>query len=299
MKFVKIKTTSVQKIGRTVLWIVITFVMFKGLVSIIKPSQADKVVDQVNQTINVSTNESNALSEAAAFAEAFTREYFTYKKGQGEEYKNRLLNYMHPVALSQINTSINADIDAISAIALTKEKVDNNKFNIELDVKVRYSSNSVKDIFVRVPIIAKDKKYSVDDLPFIIQKRETADIEIQHYDGNLVDTSVSKSIEEMLNNFFKVYTEGSRGEINYYLSDPSQTINGLGKAFKFKSLIDLKVYKDGDKYLAIVPYLIQDNESGQEIKQNVHMTIVNKDNRYYIEDIDTRTVNIGGANDEK
>jgi hypothetical protein len=294
IKFGSLKSLMPKKVVRIILWTFICMVILRGIGSILRPNQTSKVVDQVNSSLTADKSINNSMNEAAAFAESFAIEYFSYKQNAGDDYKKRLVNYMNQSALSSLSASPSSDVQAISSTALSKRVYKENSFNVDVKVKIKYIAKDItKDVFITVPVATKDGKYVVEDVPLIIARPIAAEIKSQQYEGTSVEASISRPIEEMLNNFFKVYCEGNEGEIKYYLSDSSKTLRGLDGNYKFRNLGELNVFGMGDgSYLTLVSYVLEDNETKQEVKQKVNITVVNKEDRYYIKDINTRTANL-------
>lgn len=297
-KFGTIKSIMPKKAARIILWVLISFLILRGIVSIIRPNQSKNITKQVTETLSQQQNTNKVLTEATAFAENFGMEYFTYKQGQTDEYRKRLSRYMSDISLATIATSLNGDVQALSSTAISHKSYKENSFDIDVKIKVKYLTKDItKDVFIRVPIASKDNKYIVEDVPVLVSGPTTAEVKNEIFNGTLVDTPVAKSIQDMLNNFLKVYCEGNEGEIKYYLSDSSKSLRGLDGNFKFKSITEIRVFTEvnGD-YLALISYSLEDVETKQEIKQRVNMTINNKDNRYYIKDIEARNVNLKQTN---
>lgn len=294
IKFGEIQTTKLQKTARVILWIFICFLIIRGIASIVRPSQQKKIIADVTKTVEENSKSIAVINEASSFAESFAIEYLTYNENQLEDYRKRLSNYMVQNTLVMLPSQLVSSVEALSAIAISSKEYSENSLDIDVKVKIKYSKkNLLKDIYLRVPVGVKDGKYIVEDSPFYIAKPQLANIETKLYDGNLVEAAVYSTISDMLTNFFKVYFQGNSTEIKYYLSDTNNKIEGLGGVFKFKSIDNLNVYdKKEDKYLGIVTISLIDSEIGQEIRQKVRVELVKKDNRYYIENLDVRTVNL-------
>lgn len=295
-KIEKLKSSTTKKVGRIVLWMLVVFLILRGIGTIVYPSQTKKILADVNKTLYSNSTNMSEIEDAAAFAQNFAIEYFTYKQGDAEGYKDRLSNYMNDESISSLNLNQDADIQAVDASAIHKSKYGPSSYDIDVKVKVKYvAKNTTKDLFLRVPITADNGKYLVEEAPLLIGKPNIADIKSSSFNGTAANNSVSDSIKDMLNNFLKAYCEGSSVEIKYYLSNFKQSIKGLNGNFKFKNIDDLTVYDMHGSYLAILGYTVQDAETQQEIKQRVHITIISKDNRFYVKDIQTRTNNIRGV----
>lgn len=292
-KMGKLASSTPKKIARVVLWILVAFLILRGIASIIKPNNSSKILDQVSSKLNSNSDTISQLNDAAAFAENFTKEYFTYAQTEGDGYRKRLLNYMSDTALTSVNLTQNSDIQATDTIVVHKEKYKENSYNVDIKVRVKYlAKNITKEIYVRVPVAENAGKYLVEDVPLLIGKQSIASISATPYSGNTADSGVTNSIKDMLNNFLKVYCEGSDSEIKYYLLNPNQDFKGLNGNVTFKNINDLIVYNMNGNYLVTLGFTVQDAVTQQDIKQKVNITITSKANRYYVKDMQTRTNNL-------
>ncbi|WP_027633437.1 conjugal transfer protein [Clostridium hydrogeniformans] len=297
VKVKKIKSMVPKKVLRVLLWTILIFLFIRGVVSIIRPNQSKKILNDVNTSLTNNNISIDKRRGASAFAEIFAKEFFTYKQNKGEDYRKRVAQYMSEIAVSSLNTSINGEVQALDSTAINVKSYSKNGFNVDVRVKVKYVEKNIeKDLFIRVPIRENEGLYLVEDIPFLIARPNSANIEINQYNDNTVDTSVARSIEDMLNNFLKTYCEGTEGEIKYYLFDTQKSLEGLNGNFRFRNISELRVYSKDKDYLALVSFNLEDLETKQEVKQKIHITITNKDSRYYIKDLNTRTVNLGEDN---
>lgn len=291
MKLSKLKPAGSKKVLRIILWGSLVFFVVRGIVSIVRPDQSKKVYSEAQELVKSLEEENSNEVNVTGFAEAFAKEYLTYSTNKTEEYSSRILKYTSSDVATTISSRTVVDLSATDAIALKVDKINSDTYNVDVQVKVMYVSlNKFEDQFVRVPIKLIDGRLIVDDVPLFIARPETATINTPAKDGVLVDSGISSGVEDMLKNFLKVYAEGSQGEISYYLYDSSDKLNGLAKTFNFKDISDLRVYKTdtNNSYNAEMTYLIEDNESHQEVRQRASVIVIQKDGRYYVKEFNTR-----------
>lgn len=289
-KIGKIKSKVPTKIAKYILWVLISFIVIRGVIACLRPDPTKKIYEDVNGKIEASQQDISKEDIVSAFAETFTKEYLTYTAGQTDEYRLRLEQFMTKESITTLIDNLTSDSKAINITAISIVRVDNDKFNVDVQAKVLYQAGE-KDRFVRVPVIVREDKCIIDDVPLFIARPELAKIDEAGFEGDLAEADVTREVESMLKNFFKVYASGEDGEIKYYLTDDSAEISGLGGSFTFKSLSDLRVFikaESNDEFIAMANYFIEDNDSKQAIKQRVRLDIKYKDNRYYINKMDTR-----------
>lgn len=290
VKIEKVKSLLPKKIARIILWILLGFIMLRGIVSIARPSKDTDIYENLKKELEISQKQISINYEANSFAEGFVREFLDFKQGKNQEYKNNLSKYMGTNASTRISNSINSNVTVVETRAIKNNIISNNKFDIDVRAKVLYTTGVSKDIFLRVPVTTDGEKYLVEDLPLFIPEPSAADIKTKDITYNSAEGNISEGIKDMLNNFLRVYAEGQQGEIAYYLSDSNNKLGSLNGNFKFKDISELNVYltEKTDQYVAVVNFNLEDQESKQEIKQRARFNIVFKDNKYYIEKFETR-----------
>lgn len=283
----KLRNLIPAKVARIIFWVILSFIMIRGVVTIVRPSNSN--IHDLDQNIRLVKEEMNTENEASSFAESFAKEFLSFKQGQGEEYRKRLSMYLTPQVLASINTSLSGDVLTEDSNTIKVKKVDDSKYNVDIKTKTKYP-NTTKDIFLSVHVVENNGSYAIDEMPLFIAGPKIAYVEPKQMDEQSANSTISTAVEDMLNNFFKVYTEGADGEIAYYLNDPTIALSGLKGAFKFKSLLEVKVYETSvaDEYTVVTNYTVEDPQLKQDIKQKIAMKIIKRDNRYYIKEFNIR-----------
>lgn len=312
----KLKSSTPQKVGRIILWVLIGFLLLRGIGSILRRNSVDDINNKVNELVSNSTRRSAIAEGAGAYAEGFAKEYMTYKAGNGEEYRIRLSKYL-PSYLNGLSANIvtESNVQALGAEVLSKDFYSDNQINVDVKVNVKYTKPAqnangsgaqneeiIRNVFLRVPVIEKDGMFVIEDMPSFIAQPNNASVEFDAYSGTAADQETTQSIQEMLQSFIKTYYEGNEGEISYYMSDSNNKVKGLNGLFKFISIDQVNVYTiKSNEYVSLVNFVVQDPISKQDLKQRIHVEIVKKDNKYYIKRFNVRTgnlKNIGGASSE-
>ncbi len=320
----KLKTALPQTVGRVILWIMVAFLLLRGIGSILRPDPVKAINSQVTEFKDALDREFRVASEASAFAEGFAREYLTYKGGDGEEYKRRLAAYAPSrVVSASIDLSNN---DRASRVTDTQtvevQWHSDSQVNILVQAKVVYTISQAvagepevpeavlaavtqvdikeDNIYIKIPVYTDGRRYVVEDLPVFVPRLEKAEVQYTRHSGTAAGEEEAAAINEMLKNFFRTYYEGSDSELTYYMSDPGAGVKGMGGKFKFKGINEVLVYEDSSAggYIALAEVLVADPNTLQEIRQGYHINIMKKDSRFYIAGFDTRMGNLQYKEDE-
>lgn len=294
IKVKKIKNLIPKKVLKIILWVLIGFIMIRGVVSMIRPDQSEELYAKLKEEINISLDKTSYQEETGSFAEGFVREFLTYKQGSGEEYKTRVAKYMSEQSVSSINTSVTSDLSVIDTSVIRTTIIDESRFNIDVRAKVIYPDGISKDLYLTVPVTRSDNQYVVEDLPLFIPGPSKASIEPKKITGTMADTKISNEIKDTLYKFLRVYSEGQKGEITYYLADSNIDLGSLGGTLKFKDISEVSAYSlEENRYTVEVSFTLIDQQNNQEMKQRATLGVIYKNGKYYIESFDTRAKNKG------
>lgn len=309
----KVKSALPQRIGRIVLWVLVVFLIFRGIGSVLKTDDSTQTKEVINQFEQTETYKAKAEREASAFASMFAVEYMTYK-GDQQEYQDRLKKYSN----LELSASYNDKIEALTSEAFQTKWRDTNKLSVDVKVKVRYyvknevgtriggnpnlvpvpsSTTKTEDAYIRIPIAEKDGKYLVEGIPVFIAapdkgpKTETKQV------GNEVTGDKKKDILAVVENFLKAYCSGNDVEISYYMADTKIPVKGLQGRFIFKDLDDENTSvrelqkTDEGKFVVTVQYEVNDSINNQVFKQSMEIKAIFKDSKYLIESYDVKLSN--------
>lgn len=314
VKTLSIKGTTFQRIVKTVLWILICFLLFKGAVNTIKGSQTGRIDEKLTAFTKSMDRRLKLEQEASDFAESFVREYLTYKSREDEEHKKRIrsftASYISDAGL--VNLYGDGQCVVLDTWTVKRDWYSDSQINVDVRAKVKYIKvtktvlsgeenktvesieEKLGEIYLRVPIRETEGGYIVEDLPAFIPEPDKPEIKYEKYYGTTADESTAKQIKETLNTFFKAYYEGEAGEIKYFMSDTTKKVKGLNGKFKYNGLNEVMVYlntSDGS-YIAIADLFIEDKDSNQPVKQAFHIELEAKEARYFIKNFDARIGNL-------
>lgn len=301
----KVETLIFQRIGRVILWALIILLFLRAATSLFHPSEMDAVNNAINQYITSTEYKNRVEPEARAFAERFAVEYFTHKGVMGD-YEKRLSKFFP----SYINISgpgfsqNNITTEVLRATSYSVDWVSENQMNVAVALKVLYTTETKKedeikrevqesDVYLMVPVMEREGRYIVEDLPGVIPEPVKADISASYFQGIALDGNVTREVKEVLENFFRTYYSGNAGEISYYMLE-NKPVKGLEKRYTLQRIDNARSY-DGlkeNEIFTLVELSIQDEISKFVIKQSYQVTLVKSNGRYYIQDFAIRTVNL-------
>ncbi|MGL4571782.1 MAG: conjugal transfer protein [Clostridium sp.] len=299
----KISAAAPKKAIRIALWVFIGFLMFRGAVTILRGSEAEKIDKQNTEFLNKLNADTGLENKAYSFAEAFTREYFTRVPDDLDDFKKRITKYTTEQLASDMNNSIRSEI--ISASAFSFEKYSKNQINVGVQAKIKVytdSSESKDKNFkinlvtesIKVPIYIDDNKnMCVDALPVLIAAPKLSEEKVVMYQGESVsDTDITNKIQDSITQFFKAYYELDQTQIDYFIADGAEKIGGVANSnIKFKGVNEMDVYQlPNNKYLATVNLTV--NQFETPFKQAFNVTLVKKGDKYLIDSINTRVTNL-------
>lgn len=310
IKSLKISSTVPQKVGKVIIWVLIAFLLLRGIGSVFKKSDSVTAKDVITQYTKESEQKKKTELEAEATAQSFVTEYLTYNGSAGmDDYSNRVKRYLAGnVELTQ-NFTGDSKARVLSTEVTALKWLSGSQLNIDVKAKVEYtqkikSDNTSKqemidktttsDCSLRVPVAVLNEKYAVEDIPAFIPEADKAALKISPYSGKELDEAQSKDVKTTLENFFKTYYSGNSTEISYYLADSNKVVPGLSKRFELQKMDNASVYTDEKTkgIFAIVSLTVKDSVNGQLMPQKYNVQLIKKDGKLYIESFDVRTGNI-------
>lgn len=297
-KVSRIKTDGLMKTGRVILWVVIIFLVFRGIVSIISPSSELRMEQIVTDYRADAELRETVQLGAAAFAEDFAREYYTFSGKYNSDYVQRVKQYLAK------NTEIKSPVTGqystfVNFASAQKVNYQNSKdYDVDVHLQVTYTPINEgqeilqKEVYIRVPVSSNGKgRYAVTSLPAYIPQIEAAQIVgVDTYKGLKVESSEEKKIKETLNSFFSVYYGGTSNEISYYLTPDSNISESAQGMVEYQKLNYATVYRDevNADYLVEAELTVVDNGQGMQQRLFIRMQYAKK--HYYIKSINTRPI---------
>ena len=298
-KALRVPSYKGRLIGKWLFWGILAWMFFVSCTTIFKTMKADaKITPQTETKQVVQKQNLTSRPEAIEFARLFTKEYFTWKRGEEELRKRaeRLKGYVSQTGDSQAGLETNGlqwDSDFLYATLLKVDESKENRSNVIFKVKYKLyrqkpdnSGEEVKEVWqqVSVPIQTDGKAFVVNGLPQIVKVDEKANVkenEKEREREEIKDVKTRKDIQEFLPTFFKSYTTASSKELAYVLDNPG--IKGLEGAMKFDKVTSSKVYPGRAKgtYEVQAEVLLMDAHSETKMK-TVYTLFVKEDGKQFV-----------------
>lgn len=296
-RLMTIKTTGLRRVGKVLLWVLVSFLLIKGVVSILDNRDQDEILRTIDEYRSAAEQREVARAGAAAFAENFVFEYYSFDGQLNNDYAARIGRYLASTVNISRPMGTNTATEVLSAKTTKISFVDEDRMGIDVSAKVRYTAIGNitggaiedKDLNLHVPVAYKDGKYAVDAAPIFIPQEDAADVEgAQAYSGTEVSQAEKQELRKVLESFLVTYYEGNDQEVSYYISKDSPIKHGLNGSFAFGGVKRMSAYnlEQQGKYLVDTAVTVSDN--GQEIEQHLYIYLSKEGDKIYIDEITAR-----------
>lgn len=309
-----------SKITAFFIWSLIFGMIFLAIVSVFLSLNTRSALNKMNDVFEIKGNEETKetipLETAHEFLSSFIRDYINVSNESDELEKraDRLKSYMvsnesfnnekHPMyKLDKVNGTRKLESFNLFHIknegerSLFQYKVTfKNELEKEVEKKIKKGKKKKKEtkveieteeqkhtLLLNIPIVYEDGLFSVQSVPYFTEvpslsaniEYETEKYDLEEYVGN-----EEENINEFINTFFKKYATESVDEMAYLMDDP-QTLNG---SFLFEEIRNLKIYEDGDNYIALMEVMFRDELTNINQVNPVEMTISKDGRNFYVEE---------------
>ena len=296
-----LKKNTLLKIGRIILWIILLFVFFKGLISIFRPDTLSEAQELIND-FNGQLEENKKLNqEISAFAQNYAREYLTYEAGEEDEYKKRLSVYMANSGSLEGMEIYRGAARAEYVQAYRMEQYAADKWDVYVLAEVEYVISSGQDeqtsrqeTCLKVPVLAREGKMIVESLPmFLNDSMLLEDYSAAEYTGTPADDQTAGAVATAVTNFLEAYYGQNETAIEYYLAQDAdrEQFTGLVGRYAFYKMNSLKCYhEEGEAFIVcIADFKISDSVNEAKLQQKLRLDVVKgNDSRYYVRAITPR-----------
>lgn len=308
---------KVQSTLKIIFWSFMAFILIRGIVAFAYPPKP--IINEIKYV--QARSETDTVK---AFAEQFVREYLTYSQKDQSEYKRRIENYTaNQITVNNIigwskvleaNVWSHRKIDESNAVVVIYAKLQQGK-EIGLDTggepeqsmqgssalnEVQSKVEYINEVYVKVPVkIRDDNSCVVTDYPIFEAHFEPwIDYYSDDYEKlkNPSDT-ITDEISTLLDNFFKIYDDGTKDQISYYMLD-SQKIKGFEGQYTFDRVETFEAYRlnESDTKLLVNAKISTKDQLGTNFTQKFRFIMVkqkaDKELRWYIE----RFIDVGEKN---
>jgi len=314
----KIRKTAFMTFFRVILWGFLAFIFLKGVIVSLRPDAAGEALKVVEGFKQELSGYKELDSELLAFAENFTVEYLTYVADDVNGYRERLTKYAVPyVANTAVNDFvIGSQSRTLYVNAYKKEAYTETQTDVYVLADIEYTTTEIivkgmnepsetvvhtgtRQVILIIPVAYSQNRYIVEDLPVYTSD----DMKLNSYTpaeflNKQVDESTQAAVLSYLSDFFGAYYGEKQSIIDNYLAPTADKsrFTGLGGLLTFWKIDDVsKVYypNDEDKTpLKALVTLTATDQIGNTVKQTYTVTVIERDGRYYVQQLETRINNI-------
>ncbi len=294
-----------RQLGRVAFWVVFSC-MFLFMVAVFFTNSSAE--EKEDETFVYEQNQATTQA-AVEYARDFTKEYFTWKRG--DEGKNNRRDKISKFLAEGLNEDAGLDFDSLewdanfknADLKDIKENSDNRayitfKVDVEMNKVVKEKSKSKKKKnknvakksekteivtqYMVVPVAYEGGWFGVYELPKFTNLEEETNINkyspvgLKSYEGN------TSEVKEFLETFFSTYASDDESKISYMVSDDND-IQGLNGSLNFEAIGDTNIYQnDLDEIVVFVE--VKFSEPGTKVVFNTdyQLTLINKDNKFMI-----------------
>lgn len=300
-----IRKTGQMTILKIMLWCMLGFIFLRGVISCLHPDKTEEINGLITEFKAEFNNTQDRDYEVLSFARNFVNEYLTYEVGGKDSFTNRISPYISEriAGIDDIYDFKNT-CNCIYVDAYHIEEISNNQVDVFVRAKVEYNLQvkneddtysavvKVKEVELRVPIYVGKNGYTVEDIPVYVNDimKDTS------YRINEITLEEIDSVpyKEAVQNFLSAYYGSEQSVLDYFVNAgaDSTKFKCLGGTFEFNKIDDLAAYKKEKGILCIVSFKIMDTINGTTVRQRLNLELVNSQNRLYVSDYSTKTINL-------
>lgn len=314
----KLKVTWGVKAARTALWIMLGFLMVRGIVTMAKPDQTGRLIGQIKELQSTTGSEIARNTELFAFAEEFVRAWGTYT--DEEEFKARLQTYvvpgvleqhgLHDFAASSMVTYANAYrcveyaqgqydvyVEAGSTNTRLAQPETADPKNAETEAEDQQITVAVS-YTLKVPVqVTEEGAYIAEGIPLLVE--DGADRAETYCEEQVALEAIADvtPYQETITGFLKAYYSEGQQVLDYYLAQDAdkESLGGFTQGnLEFASVEEIGAYREEEgTALCLVTYQIRNLQTREIFSQECNIRIDDSGlERLYIRSMDTRTVNL-------
>jgi hypothetical protein len=206
-----------------------------------------------------------------------------------------------------------SDARAVYVQAYKLETYDDAQYDVYVMAEIEYTSEGAAvdgvrqartetaKTYMKVPVrVLAKSQYVVVDYPVFVAEPDSSVYAGTQFMGREADKAVNEQIAQVLTNFFAAYYEENQTRIEYFLSTSAdkEKFKGLNGRYDFSEIKSVRSYLDpvdARRILSVVELRIAD-VNGQALTQRYNMLVTHDGTRYYVVDMDTKTVDISKYN---
>ncbi|MDF3003238.1 MAG: hypothetical protein K0Q48_3357, partial [Bacillota bacterium] len=139
IRLMTIKSTGLRNVGKVFLWVVLAFLLFKGVAGILDNRGQEDILKTIDEYRIAAEQREAARSGAAAFAENFIYEYYTFDGKYNTGYDERVAPYLAGSMNIAKPMGNGAETNVLSAKTTKISFVSENRMDIDVSAKIQYT----------------------------------------------------------------------------------------------------------------------------------------------------------------
>ncbi len=303
------KKNAMMRFLRVVLWVMLAFVFVRGVVSCLQRDSAQEARQIIHDFRDEFASYKDDSEELMGFSQNFAREYLTYERRREDDYARRIRPYVSDDLYSQAAslTDFQGKATAVYVKAYRKESYSEDQYDVFVLADVAYepaekngkeaeteTEGSIRNrtVTLKVPVYTENGKYVVEGIPMIVNdSMKITGYSAPAFMGTAITDGRSGLIEEAVTSFLSAYYEQDQNVIEYYLTRSADRakFRGLSGRYGFDKLEQIRCYETENGILCLVDFRVTDAENGSHLLQSVNLSVMADGNRYYIQDMNTKT----------
>ncbi len=304
-----LKKNFFNKPLRIIFWIMLTFVFVRGVYVCIKPENEDVINNTIKNFREEFKSFKGENEEIMGFTSNFIYEYLTYDIKGEEDFRSRLKPYVYKEFNYDNIYDFKSSARAVYVEPYKKVEYGPNQYDVYVNATVEYVIRNVAEdgteievtesrdtVTLRVPVYVEHGFYVIEGCPqYITDTMLLTNHSVPDYSGKSLSEKEEALAEDSIENFLKAYYEEKQSVIDYYLTDKTnkEIFAGLNGRYEFVKMEELKIYtSDSGEITALADYSIKDRNNSAIIRQKINLTLVKIKDKYYIQDMNTKTGNL-------
>ncbi|MGG0545246.1 conjugal transfer protein [Priestia aryabhattai] len=296
--------------GRVVFWVAFGFMFLVVITNVF----SSETVESKSESVEVKENMA-AGQEGVQYAKNFASQYFTWQKGDNDDWIEDRQNRLKPFLVKGLdeNGGLNVSkmewsstIDKMNLVKIEEKGV--NKAFITLYISSKFSKKTKTEEVVKkddkeekkevekeetkpfvqyfvIPVTYQNDTFGVYQLPKYTNVKEQTKVEPEERRGLTEYNGNRGKVESFLNTFFTSYSQDDSNKLSYMVEDGTH-IQGLNGKMKFISIhnTDIKTDKEGN-IQTFSTIELQDQETGTIVQSDYSLVITKKQGRFLVKEI--------------
>lgn len=303
------KKNTVMKTLRIVLWVMLIFIFVRGIISCLQRDSAQEASQIIQDFREEFAEYKDESAELMGFAQNFAREYLTYERRREDDYAQRIRPYVSDDLYSRAGelTGFQGKAEATYVQAYRKENYSETQYDIYVLADVAYELEEVTErdgeetinttvrnqtVTLKIPVFVENGKYVVEGIPMLVNdSMKITEYSVPAFSGAAVTDGRISLVTEAVTSFLTAYYEQDQNVIEYYLThDADRTkFSGLSGRYTFHKMEQVRCFETERGMLCLVEFKVTDAENGNYLMQSMNLSVVQDGDRYYIQDLNTKT----------